>query len=75
MNMIYDHDDPLDTQDRARQIRHLAVLGIASGDSIWKVRQLKDAYRSLFEVIARLADEIEDDLDRQAELKRKGGAA
>jgi len=75
MNRIYECAHELDSQDRATQIRHLALLGIASSESAWKVRGLNHAYRSLFEVIARLTDEIEDDLELQAELKRKGGAA
>lgn len=63
MSIIYDHDQPLSAEDRATQIRHLALIGIAGSDSIWKVRRINDCYRSLFEVIARLAHEIEDDLD------------
>jgi len=63
MSIIYDHDQPLSAEDRAKQIHHLALIGIAWSDSVWNVRRINDCYRSLFEVIARLAHEIEDDLD------------
>lgn len=61
---IYDCGAIMKAQDRATQIRHLALIGLAGSDSVYPIKDIKAAYVSLFEVIARLADEIEDTFDQ-----------
>lgn len=56
----YASDVTLSVEDRVTQIRHLAVIGLAATNSTWNIRRPLDCFVSLFEVIARLADEIED---------------
>ncbi len=67
------------SEDRAAQIRHLAIIGIASCQTTMNLPYLSDARASLFEVIHRLADEIEDQLEderiAEARKSREGGAA
>ncbi len=63
---IYASDRPIDPIDeRIAQIRHLAIIGIAAIGSNMNMKNLDDAMFSLFEVIARLASEIEDEIDRK----------
>jgi hypothetical protein len=59
---IYTNGLPIGTEGKATQIRHLALIGIAAGDSVMNVKGLDGAMCSLFEVIARLAEEVEADL-------------
>lgn len=59
---IYAKARPYSAEDRATQIRHLALIGIAAQGSADFVRDLHSAYHSLFEVIHRLGGEIEDEL-------------
>lgn len=51
----------LSLEDRATQIRHLSVIGLAATESAWNIRDTRRCFVSLFEVIARLADEIENE--------------
>lgn len=57
----YASDSGLTLEDRATQIRHLSVIGLAATESAWNIRDAKRCFVSPFEVIARLADEIEDE--------------
>lgn len=59
---IYGYDRPLTAEDRASQIRGLSILGLASTDSSYNLCHYNLALVSVFEVIARLADEIEGEL-------------
>ncbi len=60
---IYNNNRPLDAEDKVAQIRHLAVIGIAATDSNLNVAHLDDAMRSLFEVIIRLAEEVNSEIE------------
>ncbi|OJH43019.1 hypothetical protein IE00_19235 [Paracoccus sp. SM22M-07] len=51
------------SEERAGQIRHLSMIGIASCRTTMDLPYLDDALAALFEVIHRLADEIEDQLE------------
>lgn len=64
---IYEGGAVMTAQDRATQIRHLALIGLAGSDSVYPIKDISAAYVSLFEVIARLADEIEDSFDQPQE--------
>ena len=59
---IYGYDHPLTAEDRAAQIRGLSIIGLASTSSAFSFCNFDVALGSLFEVIARLADEIEGEL-------------
>lgn len=61
---LYDTDDAFSIGDRCAQIRHLAMIGLAANASIYNVRNLADARISLFEVIHRLSDELEDEIEK-----------
>lgn len=67
------------SEDRATQIRHLAMIGLASCHAEMNLPYLNDARATLFEVIHRLADEINDQLEderiAEARKAREGGAA
>lgn len=56
---LYTGARPFCAEDRATQIRHLSLIGIAAQGSDSFLRDLPAAYHSLFEVIHRLAGEIE----------------
>lgn len=60
---IYPESKPLGLTVRAGQIRNLAKIGIASTGSDFELGHMEDAFKVLFEVIHRLADELEDRLD------------
>lgn len=64
---IYTNGLPIGPEGKATQIRHLALIGIAASDSVMNVKDLDCAMWSLFEVIARLAEEVEDDLQAKPE--------
>ena len=55
------------TIDRAAKIRHLARVGAAASQSSLALAQMDLALVTLFELMAELASQIEDDLE--------GGAA
>ena len=55
---------PLSVEDRAAQIRHLSTIGLAATNSAWNITDPNSCFVSLFEVIARLANEIEEELDQ-----------
>lgn len=59
----YNHQNPVAIADRAEQIRHLALISLAACGSEYNVRDLPRAYVSLFEVIARLARDIEEEAE------------
>jgi hypothetical protein len=61
--LIYTNNRPLSPGDKATQIRHLALIGIAASDSVNNVKGIDSAFESLFEVIARLADEVQCELE------------
>lgn len=69
---ITDIDRPLGVCDRATQIRHLAIMGFAARESVWNAKDLNEAYLSLFEVIARLAAEIEDETKEEPTPRATG---
>lgn len=64
---IYDNGRALDTEDKAAQLRKLALIGIAATDSNMNLLHLDEAIQGLFEVMHRLAGEVEDEV---AEMKR-----
>lgn len=64
---IYDKGSALETEDKAAQLRKLALIGIAATDSNMNLLHLDDAMQGLFEVMHRLAGEVEDEV---AEMKR-----
>ena len=60
---IYDTDHKVSAADKATQIRHLALIGIAASDTGNNLKDLDHAFESLFEVIAGLADEVHFELE------------
>lgn len=68
---IYGYDRPLTAEDRAAQIRGLSIIGLASTSSSYNLCHYDIALVAVFEVIARLADEIEGEL---ADMKPSGSA-
>lgn len=60
---LYTHGQPLCPEDRTNQIRHLAKVGLAATSSNLGLRHMDVSLQALFEVIYRLADELEDCLD------------
>lgn len=60
---IYATSRPMEPYDRATQIRHLALIGLAATATDANLRDHAPAFCSLFEVIHRLADELEDELE------------
>jgi hypothetical protein len=57
----------------AGQLRHLALIGIAATESLTTVRNKGDAMISLFEIMARLADEVAEGIeDLRGQLKPPG---
>lgn len=71
---VYNSGHELDISDRTAQIRHLALIGIAARSGGDTIRDMGAAYVSLFEVIARLADEVDGEIDHLNAI-RKGGTA
>lgn len=63
---IYVSARPMSPADRASQIRHLALIGLAATGSELNLRDHAPAFVSLFEVIHRLADELEDEMEGAA---------
>lgn len=57
---IYTNARPQTVEDKAAQIRHLAKIGLAAQSSNFDLRNLGEAFQSLFEIIHQLADSIED---------------
>jgi hypothetical protein len=70
---IYTNNRQLDAEDKVDQIRHLALIGIAANDSNMNVAHLDDAMCSLFEVIIRLAQEVNSELEMHPRHKRSVG--
>ncbi|MBC9245161.1 hypothetical protein H4P12_00170 [Paracoccus sp. 11-3] len=60
---MYDGSVSIGVDEKAAQIRHLAAIGVAASDTAYNIRNFSTCYISLFEVIARLAHEIEDEVD------------
>jgi hypothetical protein len=60
---IYTNSLPIGAEERAFQLQHLALIGLAATDSNLEVRNLDGAMGSLFEVMARLAEELAGDVE------------
>lgn len=58
----YEACAPMDVCTRAVQIRHLATLGLAATQSAMNIKDPAMCFLSMFEVITRLASEIEDEV-------------
>jgi hypothetical protein len=71
---IYAHGRNLDTQDKAAQLRKLALVGIAATDSTMNLLHLDDALQGLFEVMHRLAGEVEEEVDEMLSLGKRAAA-
>ena len=67
MSCLFEHCREDTTIDRAAKIRHLARVGAAASQSTLALAQMDLALVTLFELMAELASQIEDDLE--------GGAA
>lgn len=66
---IYQTDFIVGPQDKAAQIRHLARIGIAATATNANVRDLHTSLASLFEVMFRLAEEVEAELEEAEAAK------
>lgn len=56
-----------ETEDKAAQLRKLALIGIAAADTSTNLKYLDEAIQGFFEVMHRLASEVEEEV---AEMKR-----
>ena len=65
---IYETSAEYRPEDGAAQLRNLAIIGIAASETVMNVCGKDDAMISLFEVMARLAEEVADGV---AELRRE----
>jgi hypothetical protein len=72
---IYVSGRSVSTEDKACQLRHLALIGLAASDTSLGVAHLDSAFGSLFEVMARLAEEVSYDLDLAATTERNARAS
>lgn len=72
---IYTHGRALGCDDRAAHFRKLATVGIAALDSNMNLAHLDDALQGLFEVMHRLAGEIEDEIDQANTRAARAAAA
>jgi hypothetical protein len=72
---IYSNGHEIDAEDKAIQLRHLALIGLAASDSRFNIKHLDTAYVSLFEVMAALADEVAQEVEsRKVGDKRQSAA-
>lgn len=68
---IYTNDRIVDAEDKSTQLRHLALIGLAAADSNMNIKHIDCAFQSLFEVIARLAEEVTEEVAyMKVQLKR-----
>ncbi len=70
---IYSNGAGLDAEDKATQLRHLALIGLAAMDSNMNVLHLNEAMQGLFEVMHRLAGEVEEEVADMKLLARPAG--
>lgn len=68
---VYRHALPDTALDKANQLHQLAKIGIAATESDTTLAHPDAAFSALFEVMARLADEVRDELDRIEDAKDK----
>jgi hypothetical protein len=50
--------------EKAGQLRHLCRIGLAATDTNAVLDHMENSFEALFEVMHRLADEIENEVDR-----------
>lgn len=63
-----------DTEDKAAQLRQLALIGIAALGTTMNLKHLDDAMLGLFEVMHRLAGEVEEEVEEMKRLARQAAA-
>lgn len=63
-----------ETEDKAAQLRKLALIGLAAADTSMNLKYLDEAFQGLFEVMHRLAGEIEEEVDEMKRLARQKAA-
>ena len=71
---IYAHGGVLETEDKAAQLRKLALIGIAASDTAMNRLHLDDAFQGLFEVMHRLAGEVEEEVSEMKRLAKRAAA-
>lgn len=71
---IHDNGRDLDAEDKAGQLRHLALIGIAATDTNMNLRNLNEAFQGLFAVMHRLADEVEEEVSEMKRLAKRAAA-
>jgi hypothetical protein len=60
-----------DTESKAAQLRQLALIGIAATDTAMNLNNLEGAFQGLFEVMHRLAGEVEEEVEDMRRLAAK----
>jgi hypothetical protein len=68
---IYDNGGALEADDKAAQLRKLAAIGIAATGSNMRILDLNEAMQGLFEIMHRLAGEIEEELEEMKLLDQR----
>lgn len=63
-----------ETDDKAAQLRKLALIGIAATDTNMNLQNLEAAFQGLFEVMHRLAGEVEEEVEEMKSLARPTAA-
>jgi hypothetical protein len=70
---IYTNGLPREADDKSTQIRHLALGAMAASNSNIAVAHLDVAMISVFEVVARLAEEVTEEVEHlRGQLNRVG---
>jgi hypothetical protein len=60
-----------DTESKAAQLRQMALIGIAATETAMNLKNLEAAFQGLFEVMHRLAGEVEEEVEEMKRLAKK----
>ncbi len=67
---IYSNGRKLGPEDKAMQLRQLALIGLAASDSNMNLLHIDDAFPALFEVMHRLASEVEEEITEMQRIAK-----
>jgi hypothetical protein len=68
---IYANGRKLEPEDKAGQLRQLALIGLAARDSNMNLMHIDEAFQGLFEVMHRLAGEVEEEIAEMQRVSRR----
>ncbi len=71
---IYANGSALETEDKAAQLRKLALIGMAATNTNMNLLHMNEALQGFFEVMHRLAGEVEEEVEEMRRVARRAAA-